>query len=74
MINMEAIPKFDIKSVIKSDIKFDISTKLTTWIGHKSTKIMKKNAWNVKHLVDGSFVPSAQRTIVLYSRLTDFRK
>ena len=30
MINMEAIPKFDIKSVIKSDI----STKLTTWIGH----------------------------------------
>ena len=33
MINMEAIPKFDIKSVIKSDIKFDISTKLTTWIG-----------------------------------------
>ena len=36
MINMEAIPKFDIKSVIKSDIKFDISTKLTTWIGHIS--------------------------------------
>ena len=35
MINMEAIPKFDIKSVIKSDIKFDISTKLTTWIGHE---------------------------------------
>ena len=34
MINMEAIPKFDTKSVIKSDIKFDISTKLTTWIGH----------------------------------------
>ena len=36
---MEAIPKFDIKSVIKSDIKFDIkfdiSTKPTTWIGHK---------------------------------------
>ena len=36
MNNMEAIPKFDIESVIKSDIKFDISTKLTTWIGHKS--------------------------------------
>ena len=34
MTNMEAIPKFDIKSVIKSDIKFDISIKLTTWIGH----------------------------------------
>ena len=35
MINMEAIPKFDIKSVIKSDITFDISTKSTTWIGHQ---------------------------------------
>ena len=35
MINMEAIPNFDIKSVIRSDIKFDISTKLTTWIGHQ---------------------------------------
>ena len=34
MINMGAIPKFDTKSVIKSDIKFDISTKPTTWIGH----------------------------------------
>jgi len=34
--NMEAIPKFDIKSVIKSDIKFDISIKPTTWIGHKA--------------------------------------
>ena len=33
---MEAIPKFDTKSVIKSDIKFDISTKPTTWIGHKT--------------------------------------
>ena len=36
MINMEAILNFDTKSVIKSDIKFDISTKLTTWIGHQS--------------------------------------
>ena len=35
MIKMEAIPMFDDKSVIKSDIKFDTSTKLTTWIGHK---------------------------------------
>ena len=34
MIKMEAIPNFDIKSVTKSDIKFDIRTKLTTWIGH----------------------------------------
>ena len=31
---MEAIPKSDIKSVIKSDIRFDISIKRTTWIGH----------------------------------------
>ena len=30
MINMEAIPKFNIKSVIKSDIRI----KPTTWIGH----------------------------------------
>ena len=29
MINIEAITKFDIKSVIESDIKVDISTKLT---------------------------------------------
>ena len=42
MINMEAIPKFDIKSVIKSDIKFDTSTKLTTWIGHKNKQILVK--------------------------------
>ena len=35
MINMEAIPKFDIKSVIKSDIKFDMSIRPTTWIGQK---------------------------------------
>ena len=39
MINMEAIPKFDIKSVIK----FDISIKLTTWIGHKHEKIHGNN-------------------------------
>ena len=29
MINMEAFSKFDIKSVIKSDIKFDISIEPT---------------------------------------------
>ena len=33
---------------------------------------MKKNTWNFKRLVDDSFVPLAQRTSVLYSRLTDF--
>ena len=32
---MEAIPKSDIKYVIKSGIRFDISIKQTTWIGHK---------------------------------------
>ena len=31
---MDAIPKSDIKSVIKSDFSFDISIKPTTWIGH----------------------------------------
>ena len=36
MNNMEAIPKFD----IKSDIKFDISKKPTTWIGHKAIAIV----------------------------------
>ena len=32
----------------------------------------KKNAWNIKRLVDDSFVPSAHRTSILYSRLTHF--
>ena len=31
----------------------------------------KKNTWNIRRLVDKSFVPSAQRTSVLYCRLTD---
>ena len=35
---MEAVPKSDIKSVIKSDIRFDISIKRTTWIGHKAVQ------------------------------------
>ena len=34
--NMDAIPKSDIKSVIKSDISFDITIKLNTWTGHES--------------------------------------
>ena len=34
---------------------------------------MKKNdTWNIRRLVDESFVPSAQQTSVLYCRLTDF--
>ena len=31
---MEAIPKCDIKSHIKSDIRFDIIIQQTTWTGH----------------------------------------
>ena len=37
--NMEAIPKSDIKSVIKTDIRFDISIKRTTWIGHEGVRL-----------------------------------
>ena len=36
---MEAIPKSDIKSVIKSDIRFDIFIKRTTWIRSKCLKM-----------------------------------
>ena len=32
---MEAISKSDIKSIIKSDVRFDISIKRTTWIDQK---------------------------------------
>ena len=39
---MEAIPKSDIKSVIKSDIRFDISIKRTTWIGHICWYVMQR--------------------------------
>ena len=35
---MEAVPKSDMKFVIKSDIRFDISIKRTTWIGQQSEK------------------------------------
>ena len=31
------------------------------------------NEWNIRRLVDESFVPSAQQTSILYCRLTDFR-
>ena len=46
MINMEAMPKFDIKSVIKSDIEFDISIQPTTWIGH--IRVSQSNGINVQ--------------------------
>ena len=36
---------------------------------------MKKNdTWNIRRLVDESFVPSAQQTSILYCRLSDFRR
>ena len=41
VFNMETIPKSDIKSVIKSDITFDISIKLTTWIGRALLSLEK---------------------------------
>ena len=33
----------------------------------------KKNTWNIRHLVDESFVPATQQPSVLYWRLSDFR-
>jgi hypothetical protein len=35
--------------------------------------LKKDNTWNIRCLVDDSFVPSAQEISVLYSRLTNFR-
>ena len=32
----------------------------------------KNNAWNIRRLVDETFVPSVQQTSVLYCRLSDF--
>ena len=37
-------------------------------------EIMKKNnTWNIRRLVDDSFVPSSKQPSVLYCKLTDFR-
>ena len=33
----------------------------------------KNNTWNIRHLVDESFVPVNQQTSVLYCRLSDFK-
>ena len=39
----------------------------------KSIKSIKKNnAWNIRLLVDDSFVPSSKQPSVIYCRLTDF--
>ena len=35
-------------------------------------KKKKNNSWNIRRMVEESFVTSAQQTIVLYYRLTDF--
>ena len=32
----------------------------------------KNNAWNIRHLVDDSFVPSSKPPSIMYCRLTDF--
>ena len=34
---------------------------------------MKKNAWNIRRLVDESFVQASYRAIVIYFRLSDFK-
>ena len=37
-------------------------------------EIMKKNnTWNIRRLVDDSFVPSSKQPSVLYCKLTDFK-
>ena len=33
---------------------------------------MKKNAWNIRRLVDELFVQASHRAIVIYFRLSDF--
>ena len=39
----------------------------------KSIRNYKKNTWNVRHLVNESFVASVQQTSVLYCKLLDIR-
>ena len=40
----------------------------------KSIKSMKKNnTWNIRLLVDDSFVPSSKQSCVIYCGLTDFK-
>ena len=41
--NMKAIPKFDIKSVIRFGNRFDIRIKQTSWIGHESRLAENQN-------------------------------
>ena len=42
--------------------------------GPKSTRNHKRdNAWNIRRLVNESFVPPSQQTSILYCRLSDFK-
>ena len=38
-----------------------------------SIRNYEKNDWNIRCLIDESFIPSTQRANVLYYRLSDFR-
>ena len=38
----------------------------------KSIKSIKNNTWNIRLLVDDSFVPSSKQPSIIYCRLTDF--
>ena len=42
------------------------------WKGFCKKLWKNNNTWNIRHLVDESFVPASQQTSVLYWRLTDF--
>ena len=50
-----------------------IRNKLKGFLQRILKEIMKKNnTWNIRHLVDDSFVPSSKGPSVLYCKLTDF--
>ena len=80
---------FDVPSTIFFMISCKILCKdpfnLFSYFFYKITKIMifaenyarfyeKKNTWNIRRLVDDSFVPSSKRPSVLYCKLTDFKR
>ena len=56
---------------------FKFWTCLATFAGYKQRQNIKDgsmdNTWNIRCLVDESYVPSAQWTRVFYCRLTDFK-
>ena len=65
---MEAIPKFDIKSFVKSDIKFDISIKVTTWIGQQIQPCALRVLQNSQKRIANSL---PELHALLYSLLTN---